>query len=82
MGAIFTARGEAFVDRITHQSFDVGPHPRRGPSRQEVWQADIRSGKQSLSPNLTSRLFELLLFATRPPVRSSTRNSLSDLLTP
>lgn len=25
MGAIFAARGEAFVDRITHQSFDVSP---------------------------------------------------------
>ena len=25
MGAIFAARGEAFLDRITHQSFDVSP---------------------------------------------------------
>lgn len=27
MGAIFAARGEAFLDRITHQSFDVSPVP-------------------------------------------------------
>lgn len=27
MGAIFAARGEAFIDRITHQSFDVSPGP-------------------------------------------------------
>lgn len=63
MGAIFTARGEAFVDRITHQSFDVSSFGLQSGSL-----AHQDSGKLSSFPNLISRLCGPRLCATLPPV--------------
>jgi hypothetical protein len=69
MGAIFTARGDEFVNRITHQSFAVGP------SSPLKITSDGCSGKQSSSPSQISQLFELPPCAILPPVSSTSFSS-------